>query len=76
MSEETVIIIGDGSKWSPASSVDKIECHNCANEVDTPEEIASYPSGNCPDCGQSWLGTEKQSTAISVTAPAPILGEA
>ena len=74
MSEETVIILGDGSKWSPASSVEKIECHNCSNEVDTLAEIASYPDGNCPNCGETWLGTEKKSTAISVTAPAPILG--
>jgi DNA-directed RNA polymerase subunit RPC12/RpoP len=75
MSDETVIIIGDGSKWSPSSSVEKVECVHCSNEVDTPAEIASYPSGRCPDCGKNWVGTEKRSTAISVTAPAPILGE-
>lgn len=75
MSDETIIIMGDGSKWRPATSVEKIECATCDNEVDTPEEIASYPTGNCPNCGNNWLGTEKRSTSISVTAPQAISGE-
>ena len=51
MSDETIIIMPDGGRWKPATSVDTIQCHNCDNLVDTPEEVASYPDGNCPDCG-------------------------
>ena len=77
MSDETVIVLGDGSKWKPATSVDTIVCahETCDNIVDTPEEIASYPSGTCPECGNPWLGTETRNTAISVTAPEAISGE-
>ena len=75
MSDETVIVLGDGSQWRPATSVDTIACATCNNEVDTPAEIASYPSGTCPNCGNNWLGTEKRSTSISVTAPEAISGE-
>lgn len=62
--------------WKPATSCDKVHCVNCDNAVDTPEEIASYPNGKCPQCGNSWTGAEARSTSITVTAPAPILGEA
>jgi hypothetical protein len=44
--------------------------------VDTPEEIASYPDGNCPDCGEAWTGAEVRSTSIMVTAPEAIRGGA
>jgi hypothetical protein len=44
--------------------------------VDTPEEVASYPGGNCPDCGNNWTGAEKRSTSIIVTAPEAIEGSA
>tara|TARA_R110000751_G_scaffold36567_2_gene89257 strand:- start:5617 stop:5772 length:156 start_codon:yes stop_codon:yes gene_type:complete len=47
---------------------------NCENAVDTPEEIASYPDGNCPDCGQGWTGNERKSTTIQVTVPEQIAG--
>ena len=69
MSNETVITMPDGGRWRPATSVDTIQCHNCDNLVDTPEEIASYPNGNCPDCGESWTGETKKHTAITVTMP-------
>ena len=46
-----ILIMPDGSRWKPSTSSDTVECVNCSNEVDTPEEIASYPDGNCPDCG-------------------------
>ena len=77
MSDETVIILGDGSKWKPATSVDRIVCATvgCNNIVDTPSEIASYPNGTCPNCGNNWLGSEKRSTSITVTAPEAISGE-
>lgn len=55
--------------WKPSTSTDTVHCANCNNAVDTPEEIASYPDGNCPDCGQSWTGGEKRSTSIQVTMP-------
>ena len=43
-----ILIMPDGSRWKPSSSSDTVECVNCNNAVDTPEEIASYPDGNCP----------------------------
>ena len=70
----TIITLPDGSTWSPSSSTETVSCANCENEVDTPEEIASYPDGNCPDCGESWTGSESRSTNIRVTAPDPISG--
>lgn len=63
-------------KWKPSTTYDTVHCVNCDNAVDTPEEILSYPFGNCPDCGQSWTGDERRSTKIIVTAPEPIKGEA
>jgi len=44
--------------------------------VDTPEEVLSYPTGNCPDCGNSWTGDESRSTIIQVTMPQSINGGA
>ena len=35
----------------------------------------TIPSGNCPDCGNSWTGDENRSTTIIVTAPEAIEGE-
>jgi predicted RNA-binding Zn-ribbon protein involved in translation (DUF1610 family) len=70
-----ILIMPDGSRWKPSSSSDTVECVNCNNAVDTPEEIASYPDGNCPDCGESWTGSEKRSTVIIVTMPEQISGE-
>ena len=62
--------------WKPATSSDKVHCENCGNAVDTPEEILSYPSGSCPDCGENWTGSERRSTSIIVTAPEAVRGEA
>jgi len=76
MSDETIIIMSDGSRWRPSSSRDVVHCVNCTNEVDTPEEIASYPDGNCPDCGSPWTGGEKRSTMIQVTMPENMSGGA
>jgi len=76
MSNQTVITMRDGSKWLPSTSKDTVECANCGNEVDTPEEILSYPSGNCPVCGNPWTGSEKRSTLIQVTMPQGISGGA
>ena len=72
---DTVINMPDGSKWSPSTSVDVVQCENCGNLVDTPAEIASYPDGDCPDCGESWTGSEVRATTITVTAPAQINGD-
>ena len=69
-----ILIMPDGSRWKPSTSSDTVECVSCGNEVDTPEEIASYPDGNCPDCGESWTGSEKRSTKIQVTVPEQISG--
>ena len=76
MSDEHIIVLGNGSHWKPSTSRDLIHCASCENAVDTPEEIASYPDGNCPDCGNSWTGSEATGVSISVTAPEAISGEA
>lgn len=73
---ETVIPLPDGSTWRPSSSRDVVQCVTCSNEVDTPEEIASFPDGNCPNCGSSWTGEENRSTMIQVTMPEGITGGA
>jgi len=70
----TVITMPDGSRWKPATSSDTVSCIHCENIVDTAEEIASYPDGTCPDCGQRWVGIEARSTTITVTAPEAIKG--
>ena len=62
--------------WLPATTRDLVECVSCENSVDTPEEIASYPNGNCPQCGNPWTGSEKRSTIIQVTAPEALDGGA
>ena len=72
----TIIITPDGSRWKPSTSSDTVHCVSCDNAVDTPEEIASYPSGNCPQCGDPWTGAERRSTSITVTAPEAVRGEA
>ncbi len=69
-----VITMVDGSTWKPSTGRDIIHCASCLNQVDTPEEVASYPNGNCPDCGSPWLGTESKSTVIQVTVPESITG--
>lgn len=70
-----IIQMPNGTRWKPSASSDTVHCINCDNAVDTPEEIASYPSGNCPDCGQAWVGSERRSTKIIVTMPEQISGE-
>ena len=76
MSDGTIISMPDGSKWKPSTSRDVVHCVTCSNEVDTPAEIASYPTGNCPQCGSSWTGEENRSTIIQVTMPESITGGA
>ena len=70
-----ILVMADGSRWKPSTSSDTVHCVNCDNAVDTPEEIATYPNGNCPDCGQSWTGGERRSTTIVVTMPEQMLGD-
>jgi len=72
---DTIITMPNGSRWKPATSSDTVHCNNCGNAVDTPAEIASYPHGNCPDCGETWTGAEVRSTSITVTAPEAIQGD-
>jgi hypothetical protein len=52
--------------WKPSTSSDTVYCKGCDNAVDTPEEILSYPDGNCPECGDPWTGAERRSTMIIV----------
>ena len=76
MTDKHIITLGNGTQWKPATSSDTVHGVNCDNAVDTPAEVASYPDGNCPDCGESWTGAERRSTSITVTAPEAISGEA
>lgn len=70
---DTVLIMPNGSKWSPSTSTETIQCANCDNIVDTEAEAQSYASnGSCPDCGNSW--TEKRSVVINVTTPQELVG--
>jgi len=71
---DTIITMADGSKWRPAQSSDTIKCVSCDNLVDTPAEVASYPSGTCPNCNSPWTGVEQRHTSIVVTAPESIQG--
>ena len=73
---ETIITMSNGSRWRPSPSQDLIHCASCDNAVDTPEELASYPNGNCPNCGNAWTGSEAKGIRISVTAPEALSGEA
>jgi predicted RNA-binding Zn-ribbon protein involved in translation (DUF1610 family) len=73
---DTIITMPNGSRWKPSTSQNLIHCASCDNAVDTPEEIASYPNGNCPQCGNSWTGSEAKGVRISVTSPEAISGEA
>ena len=73
---ETIITLSDGSRWKPSTSSDIVHCASCDNAVDTPEEIATYPDGICPQCENPWTGAERRSTSITVTAPEAVRGEA
>jgi len=76
MSDDNVIVMSDGSRWAQSTSTDIVQCASCDNLVDTPAEIASYPDGSCPDCGNPWTGVEKRSTIIKVTVPEQLGGGA
>ena len=73
---DNILTMPNGSQWKPSTSRDIVSCVSCDNEVDTPEEILSYPNGNCPDCGNPWTGSEKRSTIIQVTVPEQLGGGA
>jgi len=76
MNDPTILTMPNGSQWKPSTSLDTVHCVTCKNVVDTPAESASYPDGNCPECGSSWTGAEKRSTIIQVTMPESITGGA
>ena len=76
MSDSNVIVMGDGSRWSPSTSREAVKCASCDNLVDTQEEILSSPSGNCPSCGNAWTGSEEKSIFIQVTVPEAMGGGA
>lgn len=73
---DQVIVMSNGTRWKPSTASDIVHCISCDNAVDTPAEIASYPDGHCPDCGNSWTGSEKRSTVIQVTGPEQLYGGA
>ena len=76
MSDETIITLSNGTNWKPSTSSDIVHCESCGNAVDTPEEVRSYPNGNCPECSNPWTGSERRSTSITVTAPEAVKGVA
>jgi phage FluMu protein Com len=59
------------SRWRSKNSFDIVQCASCGNKVDTPAEVASYPSGQCPKCKNPWTGTEQLDTTIAVHGPQP-----
>jgi predicted RNA-binding Zn-ribbon protein involved in translation (DUF1610 family) len=71
----SIIVMPDGGRWLPSTATETVKCVTCGNIVDTADEIASYPEGNCPDCGNPWTGNERQDTVICVTMPQAISGE-
>jgi|TARA_R110000823_G_scaffold2684_4_gene10768 predicted RNA-binding Zn-ribbon protein involved in translation (DUF1610 family) len=57
------------------TSFNKIVCSGCDNQVDTPEEISSYPEGNCPECGDPWTGDESKHASVMATMPVSAGGD-
>ena len=72
----SIIVMPDGGRWLPSTSTETIKCASCDNVVDTVDEKASYPDGNCPECGKPWTGKERKDAVICVTMPQAISGEA
>jgi uncharacterized paraquat-inducible protein A len=64
----------NGAQYLPATTRESKSCTNCDNIVDTPEELLSYPSGNCPQCGNPWTGAEPHNVEITVTMPVALGG--
>jgi uncharacterized paraquat-inducible protein A len=60
----------------PSSSINLIHCDHCDNAVDTPEEHASYPDGQCPECKNPWTGAERTGVRIFATVPEAADGQA
>lgn len=71
----SIIDMPDGGRWLPSTSTETIKCASCDNVVDTVDERASYPDGNCPECGDPWTGKERKDAVICVTMPQAISGE-
>ena len=71
---ETILTMDNGSQWTPVKTTESIGCASCDNIVDTPEEVASYPNGNCPQCGNTWTGAESKHVQVFVASPEPIGG--
>lgn len=59
-----------------SKSVSLIHCVNCGNAVDTPEEHASYPDGQCPECLGPWTGKEPRGVRVFATVPQSAGGHA
>ena len=71
MSDDTILIMSNGSKWKPSTSQDLIRVLLVIMQL-IPQEIASYPDGNCPQCGNTWTGSESKGVRIFATAPEAI----
>ena len=71
----SIITMADGSQWLPSSSKNTVQCASCDNFVDTPEEVSTYPAGNCPSCNNPWTGAERRDTVIYVTLPQAMRGD-
>ena len=65
-----ILIMPDGSRWKPSTSTDVVECANCDNVVDTPEEIASYKDVvNTADATDVLSSSKEVMALITVLAP-------
>jgi ribosomal protein S26 len=77
MSDEHIIVIGDGSRFRPSTSVDRLQCHHCDNCGRHTRRSCLIPRWQLVlTVEQSWTAETKRHTAITVTAPEAISGEA
>ncbi len=61
-------VAGDHCQFCRAKAV-------CRARSDFVNEIASYPTGKCPQCGNVWTGDEPRHTYITVATLAPLGGK-
>ena len=72
----TILTLPGGRERDASAGTDNVYCEGCDNVVASPDTLASYPSGECPQYGTAWTGKEKRSTLIQVTMPESIMGGA
>lgn len=59
----------DNSVWNLDDGETGLRCFNCNHTPQDADEIATYPSGNCPSCGQGWSSTSPDRAGVMLTMP-------